>query len=396
LSSQAEEGDLKRARDYVFANTAHCPTPDGLRGSFPHVDDRKIYEVLLDVKRTSSPGFPYFHISGTKGKLVDTQFQELIPLIQERLRKLAMTPNKEVRRMSPMELVQQDFADPVKTFVKNEPTSLSKIEEERWRIIMNENIIHEVVQKLVFGPQMKLEIANHKTNASKPGMGLATDEQAREVWDHVITMDPGLASASDSDISGFDWNMNVWMFEEAMKIHIERSGSQPDSMYANLCMNIIHILANSVYLTSDGSLLVLEEPGVMNSGAAVTSWLNSTIRVMLGIYVGHQWIIAMGDDAVHNWIDEAFAKYKFYGLIVKNFDKSKGDSFNFCSHDIYSSRAVPTGVWKSVLNILSKPYDLDECFQLFQTCRHSPFLPSIKKLLVNSGYMTRDDLALFH
>jgi hypothetical protein len=235
---------------------------------------------------------------------------------------------------------------------------------------------------------MKLEIANHTRNPSKPGMGLAQDYQAGEVFNAV----PDMEQASDSDISGFDWNQNKWMFNLAIRAHLYRCGASEDSMYANLCYNLIHLLANSVYLTSDGKLLVLEEEGVMNSGAAVTSWLNSLIRAMLGVLVGHLWILTMGDDAVHDWIPDAKARYERLGVRVKNFDRCPPDHINFCSHQIFADKAIPTGVFKSMMNILSKPYDRGELADYVILVRHHPEKHMLLDILVTCGWANPEDV----
>jgi len=384
-STEPGKEDKKKVLEWVKNNYPSAGVPwyfhDRLK-----VSGSVIADVLATVNRKSSPGSPYFHFAPSKGQFIDHNAEEIVRLVQYRIKEYAETPNEEFRRMSATQLVERNLTDVVKVHVKREPTKREKLLEGRPRIIMVESIVSEVLQKLIFGPQMKLEIANWETTPSNPGFGLATDDQAAALYASV----GGAKNLYDSDVSGFDWNMNRWMFDLFVEAHLYNNNVEEGTMYANACRNVIHVLSNSIYLTSMGGLYELEDEGVMNSGAAITSWFNSLIRAGIGILAGHNLIITMGDDAVHDEIDDPIGKYAKLGLRLKNFTKCPENSFNFCSSDIYRTHAVPTGIWKSTLNLLYKPYDETEFNDFVHVMRHSPSLPKVIEMLHEIGYIRQD------
>jgi hypothetical protein len=204
---------------------------------------------------------------------------------------------------------------------------------------------------------------------------------------------PDPDNAFDSDISGFDWSMSPWMFEMAIDAHLEYLGEEDGTIYSNACRNLIHILSNSVYLTSHGDMVELEEPGVMNSGSALTSWLNSRIRYMLGILAGHEYLITMGDDAVHDYVENAKEVYHKLGLRLKNIDNRGKGCFNFCSSDMYATHSVPRGVWKSYSNLLMKKYDACELSDFMHLLRHAPERELMAISMVEVGFATPEQVA---
>lgn len=344
--------------------------------------DRDICRAANSVKLAASPGSPYFLLAESKGAFIDRYLADIIPIVRNRLRVLATTDPSDFSRKSAQDMVQGGLADLVKVFIKNEPHPLGKLAEGRARIIMVETIVHEIIQKMVFGQQMAAEKAAWDTIPSKPGMGLATDEQASMLFAGL----PGdLEEASTSDISGYDWNQSVWMFKMTVRFHLMNNGVKEGTLYSNLCYNVLHVLANSVYLTSDGKMMVLEQPGVMNSGSNITSWFNSLLRALLAYLVGHTWVITMGDDAVHSWLEDAIAKYLELGIRVKSQDRCPG-YVDFCSHHIYATHAIPTGIWKSCINLLQEPFDGEKLFEFVRLMKRSPLLSRALDVIKRSGY----------
>lgn len=372
----------------MFENYSCAGIPLAFNGLHSKVTAREISEVLMGVNNKSSPGYPYFHHADSKGKYKQIKSHDLVGLVRDRITVLCETRPEDFSKLTGKELVELGIADLVKVHIKNEPTPIEKLNKKRARIIMVESFATEVTTKLLFGPQTKIEIANWERNPSKPGFGASTDEQSARLYNSVHDPD----NACDSDMSGFDWSMSTWMFDMAIDTHLEQVGAVDGSIYANACRNLIHILGNSVYLTSNGDMVELEEPGVMNSGSALTSWLNSRIRYMLGILAGHSHVITMGDDAVHDWIPNATEAYEKLGLRLKNFDNQGVGCFNFCSSDVYATHSVPKGVWKSFRNLLWKPYDASELAEFMYLTRHAPERDEMAETMVSIGYATPEQV----
>lgn len=360
-----------------------------MAGEVPVLKPLELSEIVHSINKRSSPGYPYFHVGSTKRDFLDAHSMDLYKLILARLRAISIIDPKDFANYTPKQLVELGFADLVKVHIKNEPTKIDKLEQGRARIIMVESIANEILLKILFGPQTKIEIENWETCPSKPGFGASTDEQSARLYASVTNPD----GAYDSDMSGFDWSMNRWMFDMAIDAHLLRVGASDGSIYANACRNMMHILSNSLYLTSNGDVVQLEEQGVMNSGSALTSWLNSLVRYMVGILVGHEFIITMGDDAVHDEIPEPFERYGKLGLRLKNFDNQGLGVFNFCSSDVYPTHSVPTGVWKAFRNLLWKPYDATELTEFLHHTRHNPVRDDLCVTMVSIGYATPEQVS---
>lgn len=233
-----------------------------------------------------------------------------------------------------IDLVDLGLCDPVRLFVKQEPHTAKKLREKRYRLISSVSLIDQVVERLLFGYQNNREIALWRVCPSKPGMGLSAGEQAQSIWTELCAkhfMHP----AAEADISGFDWSVQQWELEADLEMR-RILGSFSSRCY-RVAKNRMFCLSLSVFQLSDGSLIAQGEPGIMKSGSYVTSSTNSRIRCLMAKLIGSPWCIAMGDDSVEGFVDNAAEKYAKLGHICKDYIACASDgtslrSVNFCSH----------------------------------------------------------------
>lgn len=250
------------------------------------------------------------------------------------------------------------MVDPVRVFVKNEPHNRAKLRERRYRLISSVSLVDQIIERLIFGPQNKVEIANWTHIPSKPGMGLSLDSQRKALWDEVSynhTQHP----AAEADISGFDWSVQSWELWADLAIRIYLGGFR--GKLKRLALGRYYCFMNSVFQLSDGTLIAQGLPGLMKSGSYNTSSTNSRIRCLMAELIGSPWCIAMGDDSVEGYVPGAQELYKKLGHSCKEYipcdstQAGKLIKFNFCSHEISATKAWLTSWPKTVFRFLYSP-----------------------------------------
>jgi hypothetical protein len=252
---------------------------------------------------------------------------------------------------TPVSLIEMGLCDPVRLFVKQEPHPSRKIREGRFRLISSVSLIDQLVERMLFGYQNRLEISRWKSCPSKPGMGLSQAHQAEAVWEYAAyraTKSP----AAEADISGFDWSVQHWELMEDCEMRIVLGDFGP--LAAKAARNRFTCLANSVFQLSDGTLIAQGLPGLMKSGSYCTSSSNSRIRCLMAKLIGSEWCMAMGDDSVEGFVPEAQEKYRALGHECKEYlpceTTSSGElkKFNFCSHELSRDKCFLT-TWEKTL-----------------------------------------------
>lgn len=254
------------------------------------------------------------------------------------------------------------LCDPVKIFVKEEPHSLKKCEELRWRLICSVSVIDNIIARLLFGLQNTTEINSWTYIPSKPGLGFH-DDGLRALYDEVSSA----GDISSSDISGWDWSMTKSDFDADLQRRAELNQGLDSSWYKIARMHYL-CMQSKVFLLSDGSMYEQTIPGVMPSGWYNTSSTNSFIRCLdsysvqldCGVARDSLWCIAMGDDCIERTVDAAHAieSYGRRGKVVKMYDTFT-DSFEFCSQVWAGSyKAITTNGVKLFKRLLhQKPAD---------------------------------------
>lgn len=127
----------------------------------------------------------------------------------------------------------------------------------------------------------------------------------------------------------------------------------------------------------------------MKSGSYCTSSSNSRIRCLMAELIGSPWCIAMGDDSVEGFVDNAREKYEALGHTCKDYVPCSTDSdgslqsVNFCSHLIASKTYYLTSWPRTLVKYFSSP---NPQFDDLETeLSRSPVWPRISKYLRRVG-----------
>lgn len=285
---------------------------------------------------------------------------------------------------SPRDLIRLGLCDPIRLFVKNEPHPIKKIEEGRFRLISSVSLVDQLVERLLFGPQNEAEIAQWQSVPSKPGMGLSQKWQQSALWNDLANKHR-VAPAAEADISGFDWSVQKWELEADVCIRIER-GKFPERM-RKAALNRFKCFSNAVFQLSNGELIEQGLPGLMKSGSYCTSSTNSRIRCLMAELIEAPWCIAMGDDSVEGFVENAREKYDLLGHTCKDYvpcatSGNELKEINFCSHSIGENHCFLQTWAKTLFRFLSHPDDFDELAVELQGC---PQWPRIRNYLCRIG-----------
>lgn len=325
-----------RTRPPAWIEEHRLPTRFEVQNEFEH----------LNLK--ANPGLPWCEHYSTKGKLLQDA-SDLV--IDEVLRRLAKSWEEDYSRYNEVELVEKGLTDPIRTFIKNEPHPIAKLETGRYRLISNCSIVDELIFCLLYRNQNVIEILNWERIPSKPGMGLSLDSQVRSLWDSVL---PWLCEATSNDVSGWDWCLQSWMFQlyaESRELLISQS-----PLFRRLSRNAICGLCRGVFALTDGRCYSIPGTvGLMKSGYPITASGNSVIRAMLAHLNGATKVCAMGDDCVENSDPDGLVeKYALMGVKLTDV-KRDGSTFEFCSHVFIDGKAIPSNPMKSFYRLLSSP-----------------------------------------
>ncbi|QVY47431.1 P1-P2 fusion [Barleria polerovirus 1] len=291
--------------------------------------------AVLSLEPDAGIGVPYIAYGRPchRGWIEDP---DLLPILAQltynRLQKMLQV--EEFAEMTPEQLVREGLCDPIRVFVKGEPHKQAKLDEGRYRLIMSVSLVDQLVARVLFQSQNKMEIALWRCLPSKPGFGLSTDGQVREFTESLAAqvgidvenlMSDWPKYLVPTDCSGFDWSVAEWMLQDEMEV---RNRLTPDLNDATVKLRAcwLRCISNSVLSLSDGTLLAQRIPGVQKSGSYNTSSSNSRIRVMAALHCGAKWCVAMGDDALED-SNSRLGEYKQLGFKVE-----VSDQLEFCSH----------------------------------------------------------------
>jgi hypothetical protein len=312
--------------------------------------------------------------------LKENHSQFIIECVIQRIRILS---SGSCTHLSPTELVQQGYTDPVRLFVKGEPHSKTKLKSKRWRLIMAISAVDQLVERLLCDKQNKTEISQWENIPSAPGISLSDDQGLQDLFDRIKAQ-PG--TIAEADVKGWDWSVKDWELELEGQCRADLCDATP--WLRQIFLNREHCVANAIYGLPDGTMVDKLVPGVQCSGRYTTSSGNSRIRVIVAYLVGAEWAFAMGDDCLEDFlgsVELAHERYEALGHPLKMYSETK-DSFEFCSMLIQDGLAHPVDGTKTLYNLLEQKDITVELLAQFEMemrnhPRYSEFMESVGRVV---------------
>jgi len=305
----------------------------------------------------SKPGLPYQTYITTNKVIREDPFVRA-PLVEIVVARMKLILSREPPSDA-LECVKQGFSDPVKVFVKDEPHSLKKRKEGRYRLIEAISVVDQVIERLLFGKQNQAEIDqigifDNQTQPSQPGLNLAGNGPLVALRERLLSTATETAKPVSADITGFDFSVR----ENEIAWDAKTRLMLCNASHANqiITMRRAKIFCYSLLTLSDGSMFSLLIPGMMLSGSYITSSTNSRIRWFLARLAGAARAFAMGDDCVETFSESAEQIYSDLGHPLKMYDILEEDKLEFCSMEFHSSDPhdfYPTNPAKTFFNLLN-------------------------------------------
>jgi hypothetical protein len=287
--------------------------------------------------------------------------------------------------------MQTGLRDAVYLFVKNEPHAEEKLKHNRLRLIMSISLVDNLVERVLFHRQNKLEIAMCDDITFKPGMGLH-DAGMQSLYSWFLEREAEYPLCS-TDVSAWDWSIPGWLLDMAGDYRLSLATDQ--GAFAKLVRCHYHTLSYKTFQTPDGKLYAQTLPGIQASGSYNTSSDNSHMRHMLATLAqlrsgltptsaveGAQ----MGDDAIERDVPGLKESYESFGFRVKGIETQLPGHFSFCSTAFEGNwMGKPENWGKTLFRFLFKS-PADAMYDTYRAqfegdLRHSPELDGLKPRL---------------
>lgn len=251
--------------------------------------DQQFFDSLNELERDSSVGNCSLKLYGsTIGEALgwDGQSYNL-----DRLRYLRACVRQRWESLLKGELV----ADTLKVFVKQEPHKKSKLDEERYRLIMGVSVVDTMVDRLILGPVFRkvLQLAG----VLPTWIGWTPLKSGLRCF-KVKTRGKRLCV----DKSAWDWTVPNWLLNYVRIIIEQLHPDAPDWWKCILRRRFKLLFEDAIFEFQDGVRIKQQFPGIQKSGSYGTIFVNSLSQVFVHNLI-QEWkdlqptmIKALGDD----------------------------------------------------------------------------------------------------
>nr|QZZ63405.1 hypothetical protein [Nelson Sobemo-like virus 1] len=232
---------------------------------------------------------------------------------------------------------QEDIADDIQVFVKQEAHKLSKIEEGRLRLISAVSLVDTLVDRILFSwIGRKAFIAPGKTPC------LVGWSPLRGGWKRMLNK-YGNKQTLCLDKEAWDWTVPPFLVDCWLQTILELAQDPAEWWVTAVRQRFRMLFEKATFRFSDGTRVQQKTKGVMKSGCYLTILLNSMSQSMLHYYANMRMgkdpdenqPNTIGDDTVQLAFDE-YPEYvrilesigvKIKGAEIKNFVEFAGFAF---------------------------------------------------------------------
>lgn len=300
-------------------------------------DSREAFErSLYSLDMTSSPGLPYMREAPTIGQWLGWKDMEFNKHQVDRLWydvQMVLAGRWETK---------------LRAFIKMEPHKVSKITEERWRLIMAFPLCVQVVWHMLFDAGNKRLVEKAFGIPSQHGITLVGGD-----WKLYRRLWISLGFNVGKDKSAWDWTMPYWMILLCLTLRYRLGRGRRMREWLKIAeMLYSDAFEHPLIVLRDGTILKQMIPGIMKSGSVNTISDNGFGQVIVHILVCqdegkpiYPLPRVCGDDELSQEEQcsdvRSFAKY---GIIVK----SASSGLEFVGHDFKESGPAPLYIEKHV------------------------------------------------
>lgn len=167
-------------------------------------------------------------------------------------------------------------SDPLKVFVKQEPHSLSKIEEGRYRLISAVSLVDTMIDRILFGPMWRKALS--RVLQTPCAVGWAPMHGG---WRLLNQKYP--RGTLSIDKKAWDWTVRNWLVGVWRDILLELHPGAPDWWIARFEQRFSYLFGRARFRFADGVEVVQAYGGIMKSGCYLTLCLNSIGQTVMHV-----------------------------------------------------------------------------------------------------------------
>lgn len=302
-------------------------------------------KALQEINMDSSPGLCQFsNLGTTNGEIFgysNGTFNE---------ERVAMVRAATWYRMQAL-LRGEAESDDINVFVKQEPHKLSKIAEERYRLISGVSLVDTMIDRVLFGWLNRVVLNNVCATPCFVGWS-----PIRGGWRYVYERFKGHKVAC-LDKSSWDWTVQEYLVDMWFDFICGLAAGHREWWLKLARSRFDRLFVDPVYQFKDGTRVQQRYPGIMKSGCLLTLFLNSVgqslvhylanIRMGVSPYINQP--ICVGDDTVQRTpddLEEYVRSIETTGAKVKGFKVRRW--VEFCGF-FYAKETCAPAYWQKHL-----------------------------------------------
>lgn len=354
----------------------------GLDTQFPldlPVSDDLWKQIKDSIKRSSSPGVDFIYFYKSNGDLLDNDETELRRRVDARLRARLewdfskysqLTPDE--RKVAAMAVVEEGLVDPVRVFIKNEPTKKDK----QSRIINSVSVVDSCCQRVTSLQRANKWISSWCKGVSSAGIQLKDVECMKYFRDK--TQQFLGQSVESTDVQGFEYSFGAACHKIALDIETYMACGSFDPAEPSVEIRLLRAetqlsMLPRVVLTSNGDVHIVDfvwlQSGKFTTSFAGTHVRSALVSIAATIRDGFPVLVnakSNGDDCLNSYVGDLTDAYLKMGFRITDQQVSIGaQPWGFCSHVIAEESHYPESYTKTLLSFLSQKVISAELFDQF-------------------------------
>lgn len=312
-------------------------------------DDFDSYESFLrslrKVENTSSPGYPYMLEASTNGEWLDFDG-------------VWYSEDKVLRLWNDvLQYLNGNFPVIFTVFVKTEPHKLSKVKDDRWRLIIASPLCVQMAWHMIFDYLNDIEVERSYDIPSKQGIKIVNGG-----WKQYMLIWKNLGFNVGLDKEAWDWTMPWFKLRADLDFRRRLTRGRRIDDWFEYAKKLYHdMFYDPCLVLSNGRIYKQMYPGIMKSGCVNTISTNSHCQVLDHILVSFRCGTpvyplphACGDDTLQR--AEQVADVNEY-IRISTLVKSASDGLEFVGHDFIDQGPQPLYVSKHFVKLLTVPDD---------------------------------------
>ncbi|APG75798.1 hypothetical protein 2 [Hubei sobemo-like virus 23] len=237
---------------------------------------------------TSSPGLPYMRTYPNNGGMFGV---------------VDGVPNPEKCRYwwtIVQQKIRDQFSDYIRVFIKQEPITRKKFEQNRFRLIFSVSVLDQIIDHMLFGDFNDLVIENWYNLPTKVGWSPLGGG-----WKIIPK-----SKCHAIDKRAWDWTVKMWLIELEFMLRVRLCDNMNPLWRALAFWRYKSLFMDAKFVNSGGLVFKQKFIGVMKSGCVNTIITNSIaqillhLRICLELGLDISWIFSLGDDTLQELLSD--------------------------------------------------------------------------------------------